>query len=108
MSRSPPAPELGGPSPRGIKRNAHDALYETDAAVVPNHSLDEQSITPDGSAARDTESRKVNKRSRAGCLTCRKRRVDMHYITLFAPLMIGEMRRNTPCVRWMRGTGGGM
>jgi hypothetical protein len=108
MSRSPPAQESGEPSPRGIKRNAHDAWGEKDAAVLGNHSLEERSITPDGLTAKDTASRKVNKRSRAGCLTCRKRRVDMHHVTLFAQLMIGEMRRDTPCLRWMRGTSGNL
>lgn len=106
MSRSPSARHTGETSPRGIKRNAHDPLDETDAAVHGSHSPQERSFTPDGSTAKDTASRKVNKRSRAGCLTCRKRRVNMHYVTLFAPLMIGEMRRVTSYLRWMRGTSG--
>jgi hypothetical protein len=106
MSRSPPSRVAGEPSPRGIKRSADAASGETDAAVLRHLSLDERSITPDGLTANDTASRKKNKRSRAGCLTCRKRRVDIHHVTLFAPLMIGEMRRNTPCLRWMRGTSG--
>jgi len=82
MSRSPPPHEPGEPSPRGIKRNAHHALDDTDAAVLPTNSLGERSITPDGLTAKDTASRKVNKRSRAGCLTCRKRRVGLLYRTL--------------------------
>jgi len=82
MSRSPPPHESGEPSPRGIKRNAHDALNDTDAAVLRTNSPGERSITPDGMTAKDTASRKVNKRSRAGCLICRKRRVGFFSITL--------------------------
>ena len=91
MSRSPPARDTGETSSRGIKRNAQDALDETDAAVHESHSPQERSFTPDGSTAKDTASRKVNKRSRAGCLTCRKRRVNTGDVILYAPLMIGEM-----------------
>ena len=82
MSRSPPPHEPGEPCPRGIKRNANDALNDIDAAVLRTNSPGERSITPDGLTAKDTASRKVNKRSRAGCLTCRKRRVGLISIAL--------------------------
>lgn len=82
MSRSPPPHESGEPSSRGIKRKSHDALDDADAAVLRTNSPGERSVTPDGLTAKDTASRKVNKRSRAGCLTCRKRRVGFISITL--------------------------
>jgi hypothetical protein len=108
MSRSPPRQVPGEPSSRGTKRNVDDALDKTDPAVPGTHSPEEQSFAPDGLTAKETASRTVKKRSRAGCLTCRKRRVGIRYLTLFAPLMIGEMRRETSYLRWMRGTSGSL